>query len=431
MRDGIDKMPLFFKKFIFCSALFFVGTVYADIPQDLRRGLHLRTVVSNAERAGKFPDEIVRLLIENKVDPAEATAATVSTFPTYIHATSITRAAIGAAPFSAPQIVGAAIRVASQHKDDIRKVAVKTAPAQSAEITVEADKASPKFQNLTDLHKSAKKENKKTPKQLSENAKEGLAGIVLATRGKVTATNAIGQKRDLIRRSKFYSQDVIKTERLSSAQLRFEDNAILGLREKSELNISKYHYGGKRDQGNETIMRLVSGGFRTISGSIGKANKSAYRVHTPAASIGIRGTDYDVVIALDGMVIAAVWSGGITLANDFGALDIGSNSSYLFASIGNGEVPKGMEGMPKEFAVKNGTATALSVEQKKILKEVLADTEISEEIQKFLDNEEDDDEGDEEESENGNDGEDDTENGVEDEEEECPGCLTFDPASPS
>lgn len=385
-------MPSLFNRFFVFSmfCLFSVSILQADIKTDISNGVNIKTTIQNAVAQAQAPDQIVKALIANKVDPAVATAAVIDAFPTYIHVTSITRAAISAAPFSsAPSIVSAAVKAASEFEDDITKVAMGSAPAQKEAIKAEASKAAPPFVSLTKIAEQAKKEPEKTERQLQENASVGLAGVVLATKGKVIAMGPTGEVRVLIRRSKFFAKDVIKTGAEASAQLRFEDNAIMGLRENSELKIQDYRYGGKKDDENQVVMQLVSGGFRTISGSIGKANKSAYSLSTPAATIGIRGTDYDVVISLDGKVIAAVWGGGITIKNDLGSLDIGSGSPYIFAAFGKGEKPSGSSTMPKGFIGANGSATALSNAQKQKLKEFLSSQEVDEEIQEFLDDLED------------------------------------------
>jgi hypothetical protein len=43
---------------------------------------------------------------------------------------------------------------------------------------------------------------------------------------------------------------------------------------------------------SRAFFRLLKGGFRSVSGLIGKANHDDYRVSTPVATIGIRGTRY-------------------------------------------------------------------------------------------------------------------------------------------
>ncbi len=47
---------------------------------------------------------------------------------------------------------------------------------------------------------------------------------------------------------------------------------------------------------SRAFFRLLKGGFRAVSGLIGKADPSEYLISTPVATIGIRGTDYIVVV---------------------------------------------------------------------------------------------------------------------------------------
>ena len=42
------------------------------------------------------------------------------------------------------------------------------------------------------------------------------------------------------------------------------------------------------------FFRLLKGGFRAVSGLIGHTRREDYAVQTPVATIGIRGTDYEV-----------------------------------------------------------------------------------------------------------------------------------------
>jgi hypothetical protein len=79
----------------------------------------------------------------------------------------------------------------------------------------------------------------------------------------------------------------------------------------------------------------VRGGFRAISGLIGKVDRQAYRVATPAATIGIRGTDYEVQLcttdcptaparaAAGGTLVASTDLSGLQLAQASGGGGIG------------------------------------------------------------------------------------------------------------
>jgi len=62
---------------------------------------------------------------------------------------------------------------------------------------------------------------------------------------------------------------------------------------------------------SHAFFSLLKGGFRSISGLIGKINHDEYQVTTPVATIGVRGTDYLVVIcdascATDPEIVAAL-----------------------------------------------------------------------------------------------------------------------------
>jgi len=168
-----------------------------------------------------------------------------------------------------------------------------------------------------------------------------LAANVILSKGIVTATSADGSRRNLKRRSKVYSGDVIHTGIKGSVQLRFVDKALMTIKASSEMNISNYVLGSAQDK-EQAIMRLVKGGFRTITGAIGKGNKSAYIVYTPAASVGIRGTNYEVQQEASGSFVMAVYTGGISVTNDAGSIDLGLDSGFNFTRVSPGQAPVGL-----------------------------------------------------------------------------------------
>lgn len=47
---------------------------------------------------------------------------------------------------------------------------------------------------------------------------------------------------------------------------------------------------------SRAFFRLLKGGFRAVSGLIGKNDPDEYRINTPVATIGIRGTDYWIIL---------------------------------------------------------------------------------------------------------------------------------------
>ncbi len=167
-----------------------------------------------------------------------------------------------------------------------------------------------------------------------------LAGHIIMVKGDVTAQVAGGSRRSLKRRDEIYPSDTIRTSAGSRVQIRFIDNALLALQENSQLSIHAYQQADADGKGETVLMELVEGGFRTLTGSIGKGNKEAYRVDTPVASIGIRGTLYSALLTKD-QLMAGVWKGGITLSSDQGDFDLGQDADFNFGVLGN----HGFQGM--------------------------------------------------------------------------------------
>ena len=91
------------------------------------------------------------------------------------------------------------------------------------------------------------------------------------------------------------SGDALRTGPESYVQLRFTDGAIVALRSDTEFRIDNFRYNGVADGLERAFFSLVKGGFRTVTGIIGKRNKTNYTVQTAVSSIGIRGTHFNIV----------------------------------------------------------------------------------------------------------------------------------------
>lgn len=125
------------------------------------------------------------------------------------------------------------------------------------------------------------------------------AGRVLLAAGDVTATRE-GRLVRLERGAVIEARDVLRTGRESSLQVRMNDEAIIALKSDSALSVEQYTFRGQTDGSENAVFRLLKGGFRTITGLIGRVNKNAYRVNTGVATIGIRGTAFALALCEDG-----------------------------------------------------------------------------------------------------------------------------------
>lgn len=90
--------------------------------------------------------------------------------------------------------------------------------------------------------------------------------------------------------------DRVTTAVQSHAQLRFSDEALVALRPESEFLIDGFSFQTPGSGPERAVFRLVKGGFRTVTGQIGRVNREQYQVLTTQATIGIRGTHYELLI---------------------------------------------------------------------------------------------------------------------------------------
>jgi hypothetical protein len=195
----------------------------------------------------------------------------------------------------------------------------------------------------------------------------GMAGQVILTKGMVSAVSDTGEARILKRRSKIMSGDLIKTGPAGSVQIRFIDKALMTIKANSEMDITAYQLAKPDENKSEkALMRLVKGGFRTISGKIGKGDKSAYRVDTPAASIGIRGTNYEVQQEANGDFVMAVYSGGISVQNESGSIQLGLGGDFNFTRVSGNNPPKGLLIAPETLSENSATNETQPEEKEEI-----------------------------------------------------------------
>lgn len=129
--------------------------------------------------------------------------------------------------------------------------------------------------------------------------------------------------------------DELHTAEQTSLYLRTFDKGFIAVRPNSVLFIEKYHAGS---QGSQFKLQLKSGLMRSVTGQEVQKDKDKYRLNTPVAAIGLRGTDF-VVFTDDHATQVAVQKGGVVIepfskvcSVEMGGPCQGANSRELFAS---------------------------------------------------------------------------------------------------
>ena len=89
-----------------------------------------------------------------------------------------------------------------------------------------------------------------------------------------------------------YHNEVIETGDESATEFVFLDETKLALGPNSSLVLDRFVYDPVSDTGS-FVMTATAGVFRFVSG---KLPKNAYEIHTPTATIGIRGTVFTFIV---------------------------------------------------------------------------------------------------------------------------------------
>lgn len=158
-------------------------------------------------------------------------------------------------------------------------------------------------------------------------------GRVIMSKGHVFSTSFTTIERKLERRDRVFEAETLVTGDNSLAQVRFVDSGMIALHSNTSLYIDSYRQTSDSPQDNKVVLKLIEGGFRTLTGKFGKGSPNAsYEVQTPAGSIGIRGTLYSAHLK-DGQLMVAVWKGGISVTTNQGTFDVGMDADYNYATI--------------------------------------------------------------------------------------------------
>jgi len=204
---------------------------------------------------------------------------------------------------------------------------------------------------------------------LLAGAKEGAIGEVALVTGSVTAAGA--PPTPLKAGDPIYEGQSITVAANSYASLKFVDGGRVLLRPNSEFTVESFKYqaaaplvpaaetpAAPASAGGTAFFRLVRGGFRAISGLIGTVDRQSYRVTTPVATIGIRGTDYEVQLCSDDCPIPpqANAAGTMVAANELSGLELAQSEGDTGAPPGGGVIVATHEGSV-EVKPPSGTVT--------------------------------------------------------------------------
>ena len=157
------------------------------------------------------------------------------------------------------------------------------------------------------------------------------AGKVLMASGDTRRLAVDGVRSAIAAGDLVFSGDTLLTGTESRLQWRTNDGGLFALRPNSEFSVDAYQYDAVKHSGR-SFFSLAKGGFRTLTGRIGKKDHDSYRVTTPVATLGVRGTHYVVQLCLAGASTGAGCVGvvpGLYLATIAGTVLLGNSADMI------------------------------------------------------------------------------------------------------
>lgn len=163
------------------------------------------------------------------------------------------------------------------------------------------------------------------------------SGQVVYTTSTLTAQSPNQASRALNRRSSFYQADTIKSGANTTAQLRFTDGTLLGLRPNTTVVVNNYNFPSNPASNSSALnysVNFVVGGLREVSGTIAKINPNNYQITSNVATIGVRGTDFSCVKAMSSNLYCQINQGQIKVSNKAGSaiLDSRTQNRYVYVA---------------------------------------------------------------------------------------------------
>ncbi|MGB9092743.1 MAG: FecR family protein [Gallionella sp.] len=125
-----------------------------------------------------------------------------------------------------------------------------------------------------------------------------LFGTVDDLSGSASVSGQSGVQVAVAVGQKIYEQQTITSGADGEVHIVTEDGGIIAIRPNTVFRVDQYKAEGSSL--DRIFMSLLKGSVRSITGWIGKHDHSDYRITTPTATIGIRGTDHETTVIVNG-----------------------------------------------------------------------------------------------------------------------------------
>ena len=147
------------------------------------------------------------------------------------------------------------------------------------------------------------------------------AGAVMKMTGRASAATLDGDIRALQQNSPVNAGETVVTSQNSFVRMKLADGAFVVLRPNTRFQIAEYQFVENATD-NRSVFSLLKGGFRAVTGAIGRLRPASVTYRTAVATIGIRGTDLEVMDCTSGCPDAPDSHEGLYFKVHDGAIDV-------------------------------------------------------------------------------------------------------------
>jgi hypothetical protein len=164
-------------------------------------------------------------------------------------------------------------------------------------------------------------------------AATGSVGTVTHLSGSLFGKKADGSARALSVNSAVEQGDTLVTEKRTYGRIKFIDGGEVTLRPGTSFVVESYFFDKDKPAEDKALLGLVKGSLRAVTGQVSKrGNQEAYKLKTVTATIGIRGTSFDLKICEDNCpglpngLYFYVIEGVIEVSNSAGSMQFGAGA---------------------------------------------------------------------------------------------------------
>lgn len=125
----------------------------------------------------------------------------------------------------------------------------------------------------------------------------GSVGTVTHLSGPLFARKADGSFRTLSVNSAVEQGDTLVSEKRTYGRVKFSDGGEVTLRPGTSFVVESYVFDKDKPADDKAVLGLLKGSLRAVTGQVSKrGDQNAYKMKTSTATIGVRGTAFDLKI---------------------------------------------------------------------------------------------------------------------------------------